>query len=331
VLDFGIADTGWVKKRPRLDRMRDARLHGSGADHPNPEAGPSADIWSLCAVLYEVIVGAVRPRWCVRRDVAKVHLELRAIVERGLSEAPSARWRSMTELGEALANGSSSVASRGLPRRFIARSVAVCTRHRHRRRLEHSHYLVQSGRSRLSDVLLSRDLGSVHIPRNRIGLFLLAGAGVAVIAASVLIARSILVPSSVAATRVGRGQCSSANEWRCQSGNRATLFPCAHDSSLGERHGSFAPSASNVSPDPRQPRVGLYRGYRRYRRLPVRQPPIPRRRRPRLSPSRARSLSRRIPNLIRRLTPKTFDGRRASRKRTGTSRLRLMTRQISQT
>jgi len=100
--------------------MRDARLHGSGADHRIPKPDHRADIWSLCAVLYEVIVGAVPPRdGAFAETWAKVHLELRAIVERGLSEAPSARWRSMTELGEALAEWLVRAwRRRGLPRRF---------------------------------------------------------------------------------------------------------------------------------------------------------------------------------------------------------------------
>ncbi|HEY4121326.1 MAG TPA: serine/threonine-protein kinase, partial [Byssovorax sp.] len=104
VLDFGIADTS------SLDGGLGATICGT-PDYMAPEQitrepkpDHRADIWSVCAVLHEAISGRA-PTRSTDADalLPDVDDELRAIVAKGLAPAPCDRFRSMIELGEALA------------------------------------------------------------------------------------------------------------------------------------------------------------------------------------------------------------------------------------
>ncbi len=104
VLDFGIADLGWVKNGIGSVVCGTPDYMAPEQVNRNPKPDHRADIWSICVVLYEAITGSLPPSF---DDHSQAWLDvdpaLRAIVERGLAEAPSDRWRSMADIGEALA------------------------------------------------------------------------------------------------------------------------------------------------------------------------------------------------------------------------------------
>jgi eukaryotic-like serine/threonine-protein kinase len=121
VIDFGVAKI-----------LREKQTHGSVGfevfgtpDYMPPEQALAlasvdhrADIWSFCAMLYELLAG--RPPFSSRNALDGMRATLQdsvpslvercgldaalwATVERGLQKEPDARWASMRELGEALA------------------------------------------------------------------------------------------------------------------------------------------------------------------------------------------------------------------------------------
>ncbi|AUX20066.1 uncharacterized protein SOCEGT47_005290 [Sorangium cellulosum] len=122
VVDFGVAKI--VAEQDEEQASGDFEVFGT-PDYMPPEqvlALPTvdrrADIWSFCAMLYEVLSG--RPPFSSRNaldglravlqdavpslvDARGLDADLWAIVERGLRKEPSSRWSSLRELGEALA------------------------------------------------------------------------------------------------------------------------------------------------------------------------------------------------------------------------------------
>jgi len=117
VIDFGIA------RRPKLDEPAAGVFGTPGYMAPeqalgHEEIGGVADIWSLCAVLYELVSGRTPFRFgttlaavlaCVREEVTPlgaddgVDADFWEILRRGFEKDPADRWQSMRELGEALA------------------------------------------------------------------------------------------------------------------------------------------------------------------------------------------------------------------------------------
>lgn len=116
LLDFGIAR---VIDSPKKQNEEGAVL--GTPEYMSPEqargddAGPATDVWSLCVVLYEAVTGAcpfeagdygALLRAIIEDEPApapELDPALWAIVRRGLNKAPEERWRSMRDLGEALA------------------------------------------------------------------------------------------------------------------------------------------------------------------------------------------------------------------------------------
>jgi serine/threonine protein kinase len=123
LVDFGI-----VKQ---VQQNGDSQLTQVGAVLGSPEymspeqargldqVDARSDVWSFCIVLYEAITGEtpfqsrnynallrliVESEPPTLRDLAAADGALSAIVARGLSKDPEARWPSMTELGKALAS-----------------------------------------------------------------------------------------------------------------------------------------------------------------------------------------------------------------------------------
>jgi serine/threonine-protein kinase len=120
LIDFGVA---------RLERGTGTRLTAAGTpigspDYMSPEqargldAGYASDIWSLCVVIYEMVVGhtpfaASNYNSLMRTIIEDPHVpllklglddeQLSTIVDRGLAKAAHERWPSMRELGRALA------------------------------------------------------------------------------------------------------------------------------------------------------------------------------------------------------------------------------------
>jgi serine/threonine-protein kinase len=81
-------------------------------------AGPAADVWGLCIVLYEMVTGHMafdgdEPLALIAAVVGQPHRsivelgledrELSDVIDRGMRKAPGERWGSMEELGGALA------------------------------------------------------------------------------------------------------------------------------------------------------------------------------------------------------------------------------------
>jgi eukaryotic-like serine/threonine-protein kinase len=120
LIDFGVA---------KLERKTNTRLTAVGAllgspDYMSPEQARgeevdhASDIWSLCVVLYEMLVGqapfsASNYNSLMRTIIEDRHApvvsqgvgddELSAILDRGLAKFRRERWPSMRELGKALA------------------------------------------------------------------------------------------------------------------------------------------------------------------------------------------------------------------------------------
>jgi serine/threonine-protein kinase len=82
-------------------------------------AGPAADVWGLCIVLYEMVTGCMafdgdEPLALIAAVVRQPHRsvvelgvddrELSDIIDRGMRKAPKERWGSIEELGVALAD-----------------------------------------------------------------------------------------------------------------------------------------------------------------------------------------------------------------------------------
>ncbi|WP_437577991.1 serine/threonine-protein kinase [Sorangium sp. So ce887] len=122
VVDFGVAKL--VSEREESQASGSFDVFGT-PDYMPPEqvlAAPDldrrADIWSFCAMLYELLSG--RPPFSSRNaldglravlqdavpslvDTRGLDADLWAIMDRGLQKEPTSRWSSMRELGEALA------------------------------------------------------------------------------------------------------------------------------------------------------------------------------------------------------------------------------------
>ncbi|HTN82733.1 MAG TPA: serine/threonine-protein kinase [Sorangium sp.] len=122
VVDFGVAKL--VAEREESSASASFEVFGT-PDYMPPEqalALPTvdrrADVWSFCAMMYELLSG--RPPFSSRNaldglravlqdavpslvDACDLDADLWAILERGLQKEPSARWSSLRELGEALA------------------------------------------------------------------------------------------------------------------------------------------------------------------------------------------------------------------------------------
>ncbi|WP_437647994.1 serine/threonine-protein kinase [Sorangium sp. So ce362] len=122
VVDFGVAKLVFEREESQASGSFD--VFGT-PDYMPPEqvlAAPDldgrADIWSFCAMLYELLSG--RPPFSSRNaldglravlqdavpslvDTRGLDADLWAILERGLQKEPASRWSSMRELGEALA------------------------------------------------------------------------------------------------------------------------------------------------------------------------------------------------------------------------------------
>ncbi|XXY18702.1 serine/threonine-protein kinase [Sorangium sp. So ce216] len=122
VVDFGVAKL--VAEREESSASASFEVFGT-PDYMPPEqalALPTvdrrADVWSFCAMMYELLSG--RPPFSSRNaldglravlqdavpslvDSCNLDADLWAILERGLQKEPSARWSSLRELGEALA------------------------------------------------------------------------------------------------------------------------------------------------------------------------------------------------------------------------------------
>ncbi|WP_437297548.1 serine/threonine-protein kinase [Sorangium sp. So ce426] len=122
IVDFGVAKI--VSEREASQASASFEVFGTPDYMPPeqvlavPDIDRRADIWSLCAMLYELLSG--RPPFSSRNaldglravlqdavpslvDTCGLDADLWAIVERGLRKEPSSRWSSMRELGEALA------------------------------------------------------------------------------------------------------------------------------------------------------------------------------------------------------------------------------------
>ncbi|WP_437307615.1 serine/threonine-protein kinase [Sorangium sp. So ce388] len=122
VVDFGVAKL--VAEREESSASASFEVFGT-PDYMPPEqalALPTvdrrADVWSFCAMMYELLSG--RPPFSSRNaldglravlqdavpslvDSCDLDADLWAILERGLQKEASARWSSLRELGEALA------------------------------------------------------------------------------------------------------------------------------------------------------------------------------------------------------------------------------------
>ncbi|WP_438007855.1 serine/threonine-protein kinase [Sorangium sp. So ce321] len=122
VVDFGVAKL--LTEREESPASASFEVFGT-PDYMPPEqalALPTvdrrADVWSFCAMMYELLSG--RPPFSSRNaldglravlqdavpslvDSCNLDADLWAILERGLQKEPSARWSSLRELGEALA------------------------------------------------------------------------------------------------------------------------------------------------------------------------------------------------------------------------------------
>ncbi|WP_437549178.1 serine/threonine-protein kinase [Sorangium sp. So ce367] len=122
IVDFGVAKI--VSEREESQASAAFEVFGTPDYMPPeqvlavPDIDRRADVWALCAMLYELLSG--RPPFSSRNaldglravlqdavpslaDTCGLDAELWAIVERGLRKEPSSRWSSMRELGEALA------------------------------------------------------------------------------------------------------------------------------------------------------------------------------------------------------------------------------------
>jgi serine/threonine-protein kinase len=139
VLDFGIATLLWEE---RWQRETERGSVGTVGYMPPEQAFDlevdiRADIWSFCAVLYEIISGATpfygRSLDEMRRalahdfvpslvDTAAVDGRLWSIVERGLRIDPAERWTSMRELGQVLAGW---LSSKGVREDVSGRSITA--------------------------------------------------------------------------------------------------------------------------------------------------------------------------------------------------------------
>lgn len=122
LIDFGVAKLDQDHLDERITAV--GSLLGSPG-YMSPEqargedAGPAADIWSLCVVLHEMVIGSlpfrgdnynalmrsiIEDELLPLRDCLPDEPELADILERGLAKAPEQRWASMRELGAELAH-----------------------------------------------------------------------------------------------------------------------------------------------------------------------------------------------------------------------------------
>ncbi|WP_437590648.1 serine/threonine-protein kinase [Sorangium sp. So ce1000] len=122
IVDFGVAKL--VSEREAGQASASLEVFGTPDYMPPeqvlavPDIDRRADVWALCAMLYELLSG--RPPFSSKNaldglravlqdavpslvDTCGLDAALWAIVERGLRKEPSSRWSSMRDLGEALA------------------------------------------------------------------------------------------------------------------------------------------------------------------------------------------------------------------------------------
>jgi eukaryotic-like serine/threonine-protein kinase len=101
VLDFGIADLRTVKDGLGAIVCGTPDYMAPEQITRDPKPDHRVDIWSISAVLYEAITGRTPSR--DNLDWSGLDSGLVTIVEKGLAHNPKDRFRSMSELGEALA------------------------------------------------------------------------------------------------------------------------------------------------------------------------------------------------------------------------------------
>ncbi len=120
LVDFGIAklDTEDFRRLTRAGAILGSPAYMSPEQARGEDVDASADIWAVCVVLYEMIMG--RPPfdgdnynallWAIGHDSPRPtstqiggDTALWAILERGLQKRKALRWNSMWELGTALA------------------------------------------------------------------------------------------------------------------------------------------------------------------------------------------------------------------------------------
>jgi serine/threonine-protein kinase len=122
LIDFGVAK---IAERKAAERLTNVGAVMGSPGYMSPEqargfdADERADIWSLCIVLYEMITDRLPfdgknynslMRSIIEDEVASIlsfgvgDEALWKIIERGLAKAPEARWSSMRELGNELAD-----------------------------------------------------------------------------------------------------------------------------------------------------------------------------------------------------------------------------------